>query len=52
VLTRTVPLSVSNMFSPDHRCEMKKTVTVIIKVVLVLMGRDGGKKVKITGVHE
>lgn len=50
MLIKALPLSVGNMFSPDQKHEMKKTVSVTIKVVLVLMVR--WKKVKITGVRE
>lgn len=51
MLTRTLPLSLSNMFSPDHKCEMKRTMAVIVKMVFVLM-EEMEKKVKITDACE
>lgn len=43
MLTRTLPLSLSNMFSPDHKCEMKRTMAVIVKNGFGIDGRDGKK---------
>lgn len=40
MLTRTLPLSVTSMFSTNDKCEMKKTIAVIISG-FGIDGRDG-----------
>lgn len=50
MLMRALPLSLkwNNICGPDHRCETKRTIADIIKMVVVLM--EEMEKKKISGV--